>query len=201
MAETKETKAAASKEVPGYVPTKDIAVLFGLTVRRIQQLTQDGIIQTNQTAAGRRYNVVATTKAYIAYLQDKVNGKAGSTEDSKLESEKLSAEVEIKQTKAAVEKLRLKELEGTMHRSEDVEALTTDLVFAIRSMIMALPGRLAVDVSDLKTPAEVSERIQQETNEILRELANYKYDPEEYKRRVRDRQGWSQETENNVPDD
>lgn len=200
MAETKETKAA-SKEVPGYVPTKDIAVLFGLTVRRIQQLTQDGIIQTNQTAAGRRYNVVATTKAYIAYLQDKVNGKVGNTEDSKLESEKLSAEVEIKQTKAAVEKLRLKELEGTMHRSEDVEALTTDLVFAIRSMIMALPGRLAVDVSDLKTPAEVSERIQQEINEILRELANYKYDPEEYKRRVRDRQGWSQETEDNVPDD
>lgn len=201
MAETKETKAAASKEVPGYVPTKDIAVLFGLTVRRIQQLTQDGIIQTNQTAAGRRYNVVATTKAYISYLQDKVNGKAGNAEDSKLESEKLSAEVEIKQTKAAVEKLRLKELEGTMHRSEDVEALTTDLVFAIRSMIMALPGRLAVDVADLKTPAEVSERIQQEINEILRELANYKYDPEEYKRRVRDRQGWSQETEDNVPDD
>ena len=31
-------------------------------------------------------------------------------------------------------------LEGTMHRSEDVEAVMTDLVYSIRSMLVALPG-------------------------------------------------------------
>ena len=46
-----------------------------------------------------------------------------------------------------------------MHRSEDVAAMTEDLVYAIRGALMALPGRLAVDVCDVKTPAEVSEVI------------------------------------------
>ena len=43
--------------------------------------------------------------------------------------------------------------EGTMHRAEDVEAMTTDLVFSIRSALMAMPGRLAVDTAELETPA------------------------------------------------
>lgn len=84
-----------------------------------------------------------------------------------------------------------KELEGTMHRSEDVEAVMTDLVYNIRSMLIALPGRLAVDVVAAQTAAEASEIIRAEVYKILEELAAYKYDPEEYARRVRDREGWS----------
>lgn len=78
-----------------------------------------------------------------------------------------------------------------MHRSEDVEAVMTDLVYTIRSMLMALPGRLAVDVVSAKTAAEASEVIRAEVYKVLEELAGYKYDPEEYARRVRDREGWS----------
>ena len=34
-----------------------IAQLFGVTVRRIQQLTQEGVLQTTETAEGRRYDL------------------------------------------------------------------------------------------------------------------------------------------------
>ena len=78
---------------------------------------------------------------------------------------------------------------GTM---EDVEAVMTDLVYSIRSMLVALPGRLAVDVSSAATAAEASDIIRAEVYKILEELAAYKYDPEEYARRVRDREGWSE---------
>ncbi len=87
--------------------------------------------------------------------------------------------------------MELKEIRGEMHRSEDVEAMTTDLVFTIRSMILALPGRLAIDLAPLNKPAEISERIKQEVNEVLLELSNYKYDADAYRKRVRERQGLS----------
>lgn len=183
-----ETNPAGSR-VNGQ-KTEVIAKLFGLTVRRIQQLTQEGILQTVQIGTAKRYDLLPTVQRYISYLQDKANNKIGNADDAKNESRKISAEAELKETKAAVAALELKELEGKMHRSEDVEAMTNDLVFTIRGMMTALPGRLAIDLAPLSDPAEISERIKQEVNGILLELSNYHYDPEAYKRRVRDRQGW-----------
>ena len=54
--------------------------MFGVTVRRIQQLTQDGVISSVQVKGerGRRYEKDETVKTYIKYLSDKANGKATS---------------------------------------------------------------------------------------------------------------------------
>ena len=85
--------------------------------------------------------------------------------------------------------MQREELEGQMHRSEDVESVLTDLVFEIRSMITALPGRLAMDTAQIKTPEEESIRIRDEVNEILTALASYQYAPERVKRRAKERKG------------
>ena len=66
----------------------------------------------------------------------------------------------------------------------------TDHVLFLRSMIMAMPGKLAVDLSNLHTASEMSERVRRECYFILENLADYKYDPEAYKKRVMERQGW-----------
>ena len=42
------------------------------------------------------------------------------------------------QYKATIAKLEAEELKGKMHRSEDVAAMTTDLIYAIRGAMMAL---------------------------------------------------------------
>ena len=51
-----------------------IAKLFGITVRRIQQLTQEGILHTVETPNGNRYDLITTVQEYIKYLSDKANG-------------------------------------------------------------------------------------------------------------------------------
>ena len=107
------------------------------------------------------------------------------------EKRKAQAEADLKRSKADIAMLQLNELEGKMHRSEDVEAVMTDLVYAIRSMLIALPGRLAVDVSSVTSAQEASEVIKKEVYKILNELSEYKYNPEEYARRVREREGWT----------
>ena len=174
------------------VDSKTIAALFELTPRRIQQLTKEGIITATKEGNANRYDLLPTIQKYIRYLTAKANGREPSKKDAEIEGRRLEAEADLKRSKADIAALQLKELEGTMHRSEDVEAVMTDLVYSIRSMLVALPGRLAVDVSSAATAAEASDIIRAEVYKILEELAGYKYDPEVYARRVRDREGWSE---------
>lgn len=174
------------------VDSATIASLFGVTPRRVQQLTKEGVISANKQGNANRYELLSTIQKYIRYLTDKANGREATKKDTETEGRKLEAEADLKRSKADMAALQLKELEGKMHRSEDVEAVMTDLVYTIRSMLMALPGRLAVDVVAVKSPAEASEVIRAEVYKVLEELAGYKYDPEEYARRVRDREGWSE---------
>lgn len=169
-----------------------IGKLFDLSERRVQQLAKDGVLPA-ASLRPYKFDLLPTVKAYIKYLSNKANGKEEKSADTaKAESDKLRAEADLKQSKAKIAEMQLKELEGKMHRSEDVEAMTNDLVYTVRSMIMALPGRLAMDVSQAASAAEASALIRSECHKILNELAGYKYDPEAYKRRVRDREGWSE---------
>ena len=85
MATPRKEKPA---ETPGYWPTTKMAELFELTARRIQQLTQDGVLKTHDTPAGRRYNVGEATKDYIKYLRTQLDRKA-SAQNDKLETDKL----------------------------------------------------------------------------------------------------------------
>ena len=114
-----------------------------------------------------------------------------SEEDIKLEKTKKTADVTLKASKARIAKMEADELQGKMHRAEDVAAMTEDLVFTIRSSLNAMPGRLAVDVAAVSSPAEAAEVIRREVHKVMRELAGYHYDPEKYEERVRTRQNWS----------
>ena len=170
-----------------------IAKIFGITTRRIEQLKAEGIIK----GQGRptKYDLLPTIQAYIRYLSDKANGREKKQTTAELEEAKLRAEVEIKQAKAKAAQMELKELQGKMHRAEDVEAIMTDHVFFLRSMLMAMPGKLAVDLSGTHTAAEQADRVKGEVYYILENLAGYRYDPEEYRKRVTERQGWDNATD------
>ena len=79
-----------------------------------------------------------------------------------------------------------------LEKARRVAALTEDLVYTIRGALNALPGRLAVDVAAVSTPAEASEVIRKEVSKVMRELAGYHYDPKKYEERVRERRDWSE---------
>lgn len=178
------------EETPGYCKAEDLANLFALTGQWINQLTRDGVLKKRDTPAGKRYNVVESTRAYVQYLRDKAAGRSDKIPEAK-ELEKFNAEVRIKQAKAQIAELESQELQGIMHRSEDVAALTEDLIYTIRDALMALPGRLAVDVAKAGTAAEAAEIIKREVYAVMKELSSYKYDPEKYEERVRARMDWS----------
>ena len=165
-----------------------IAKIFGVSTRRVEQLKTEGVIRGQGKPT--KYDLLPTIQAYIKYLSDKANGREKKETDALLETEKLTAEKRIKMAKAEMAELELREQQGKLHRAEDVEAIVTDHVLFLRSMLMALPGKLAVDCANCKTAAEAAARIQREIHFVLDNLTEYRYDPDEYKKRVRDRRGW-----------
>lgn len=170
------------------VSTTTMASLLGLTVRRVQQLIQDGTLQTESKG---RILLFENAQRYISYAS---NGRI-SEEEQKLELAKKAADVKIKKARADILRLEAEELKGNFHRSEDVEAITTDLVMSIRSMLTALPGRLAVEVAQHTSAEECSIIIKEQVNFILNQLSEYEYNPKKYEERVRQRKAWAEAME------
>ncbi len=189
----------ANKDIPaGYCTTAVLADLFDISVQWVGELTKSGVLRKHKTDAGDLYHVVEATRGYVRYLRDKAAGREKDEGLSAKEEEKLEAEVRIKQAKAEYAELELAELQGQMHRSEDVSQMTEQLVYTIRGLIIALPGRLAVDVAAVDTAAEASVIIRRECNAILDELSGFKYDPVAYQRLVMERQKWTGDVDEDV---
>ena len=104
-----------------YYKVDVIAQLFGVSVRRIQQLTQEGIISTVQTSEGRRYDLVPTIQKYIKYLSDKAYGKSKSETEAQLKEQKLRADIALKESQGELHKLKTEIAAGQYISVEEIK--------------------------------------------------------------------------------
>jgi len=175
--------------LPLYLKTADICAMTGKSNQWIGQLVSKGTIKKHKTPHGTMFESKEAIKAYCDMLEERSKGE----EDKDIleaEKEKAEAEAKIKKSKAVIEEMKAEEVLGKMHRSEDVLAITEDLIYSIRSILISLPGRLAVDVKVAETTAEVAEVIKKEVYKAMDELSNYQYDAKKYEERVRERWKW-----------
>lgn len=132
-----------------YVDTKTIARYFGMSVRRVQQLTQDGIIETKSVPKkGRRYELESTIKMYIKYLNDKAKGKNRSVKTELLKEQKLEAEIALKESQGELHRIKCEIAAG---KYIDVEEVSMDYqkFFAVfKRFALGMPARLVSMVSD-----------------------------------------------------
>lgn len=163
------------------VGTSELACILGVSGRYVRQLAEDG--QLRKASKGR-FKLCDSVQKYIAF-QAKEDGR--NEADLKLEKARRTAEATLKASKAQIAKMELEELQGKRHRSEDVAAMTEDLIYTIRGALLALPGRLAVDTSTAKSPAEAAEIIREEVYAVMQDLHEYRYNPNKYEERVRAR--------------
>lgn len=90
------------EETPGFCKAEDLVNLFGLPSQSISQLTRDGVLRKEDTPAGKRYNVVRSTRAIIQHLQDKADDRDGKGDQESKKLEILDAEVRIARAKAEI---------------------------------------------------------------------------------------------------
>ena len=168
-----------------YCDGVSLAYVLGLTKGRIYQLDSEGVFIREETEHGNLFNLADCVQAYM----DK-QSQDSNQEDAKVKAERLKAEASIKKSKSIIAALEATELNGKMHRSEDVQAITEDFLFEIRNMIMSLPGQLAVECSQASNAAECADIIRTAVNRLLLDMTKYRYDPAKYEERVRQRQNW-----------
>ena len=167
-----------------YCKTADICDMIGKSNQWVGQLTSQGTFFKTKTAHGSLYDIGECIRSYIKFLEEKADRK-DDTKDVALKKER--AEAKYKESKATIAEIQAKELIGEMHRSEDVAAMTTDLIYAIRGALLALPGRVASEVITAKNAVEAAEMIRAELYKIMEDLSEYEYDSDKYIERARER--------------
>ena len=153
-----------------YVKVDVIARYFGVTVRRVQQLTQEGILKTTQVARGRRYDLSETIKAYIQYLSDKTYSRTKSKKEIDLREQKLEAEIALKDSQAELHKMKRAIAVGKYIDREEVELDYQKFFVTFKRFALSLPSRLIVMMSDQVKPTEARRAEQELTEEVKRML-------------------------------
>ncbi len=176
----------AEEQQGGYYRVEVIASLFGVSVRRVQQLTQEGIISTVKTKDGTRYELAPTIQRYIKYLSDKAYGKSKSEKEMQLREQKLQAEVALKESQSELHKMKTEIAAGKYIDIDEVKMDYSRFFVVFKRFALSLPGRLSGRISGHCDPMEVREIEKDLTEEITKLLENFVVAgvlPEERKKR------------------
>ncbi len=151
------------------VNQKQLSQYLGISTRRIRQLREDGVFK-KKTDSAAGYSLEECIQEYIEY---KVNAETGRR--TSISKEEVQAEHE--EVKKQISLLKLRRLKRELHEATDVEYFLNDMLVRFRKYLMALPPRLAMNVTGVEDMAVVTETIRNEMRKALEELGEY--DPDE----------------------
>lgn len=154
-----------------------IAKLFDVTVRRVQQLTQEGIISTVSAVEDgrnvRRYELIPTIQRYMKYLSNKAYGKTLKAEkETELRNQKLQAEIALKESQGELHKMKTEIAAGKYIALEEVQMDYGRFFIVFKRFAMAIPsrvaGRMAAYVNDPMAVRRLEKEISDEVTDMLR---------------------------------
>lgn len=154
----------------GYYRVEIIAQLFGVSVRRIQQLTQEGVLPTAETPEGRRYDLVPTIQSYVQYLSDKAYGKNRSEKENELREKKMNAEIALKESQGELHRLKTEIAAGKYISIEEVTLDYTRFFVTFKRFAMSLPSRITGIIGSYVEPLEARHIEKDLTGEIQKLL-------------------------------
>lgn len=158
-----------------YQRTETIAQLFGVSVRRIQQLTQEGVLKTTSILnenekTVRRYDLVPTIQAYIKYLSEKAYGRRGRTEkEMELREQKMKADVALKESQGELHRLKTEIAAGKYISIEEVKMDYSKFFVSFKKFATSLPSRLISMISGGLEPVE-ARRLEKELADEINKL-------------------------------
>ena len=154
----------------GYMRVEVIAKLFSVTVRRVQQLTQEGVIQTVEVnGEGRRYDLVQTLINYIQYLSDKAYGKNKSEKETELKRQKLEAEIALKESQGEIHRIKAEIAAGKYIDVEEVALDYQKFFVTFKRFVLGIPSRLVSMISDSLEPLE-ARRVEKEMSAEVKRM-------------------------------
>lgn len=163
-------------EVRGsFYRTEIIAQLFGVSVRRIQQLTQDGVISTTKIIEDgrtvRRYDLVPTIQNHIKYLSEKAYGRQGRTDkEIELREQKMEADIALKESQGELHRLKTEIAAGKYISVEEVKMDYSKFFVVFKKFAVSIPARVVGMLSGQLQPTEarkIEKELADEVNRLL----------------------------------
>jgi phage terminase Nu1 subunit (DNA packaging protein) len=162
-----EENEAAEKSEPAkikLVSAEELSQFVGVSLRRIQQLTQEGVIKKEP---GGKYDFVRSVHSLLQYYRQKSDSRRSGDSDE-MANEKLK---QIS-TKRKLEELKLAQLEGELHRAEDIERIIGAMLTRLRINLLAIPMGLAPILRDMDDSREIAEKLDERIRRAMNEVAD-----------------------------
>ncbi|MCI2105418.1 MAG: hypothetical protein LKK00_01675 [Intestinimonas sp.] len=147
----KQAKKAAKTEKPAvltgtppeWANATAISKLLGKGVRRIQQLTQEGVLETEIPPGGgaRKYRTCETVQKYIAHVEAKAQETGENSRTAELNLKKLEAEVELKESQGQLHRLKTAIAEGKYISAEQATEELAEFMAAFKKFTKNIPPR------------------------------------------------------------
>ncbi|MDR0719265.1 MAG: hypothetical protein LBF78_06470 [Treponema sp.] len=169
-AEKSEKKKAAEKPEPvkvKLVSTEELAQFVGVDPRRIQQLTQEGVIKKdpgNKKTA--KYDFVRNVHSLLQYYRQKSDSRRSGDSD-----EMVNEKLKQISAKRKLEELKLAQLEGNLHKAEDIERIIGAMLTRLRINLLAIPMGLAPILRDMDNTMEIAEKLDERIRRAMNEVA------------------------------
>ncbi len=162
-----------------YCTAEEIAHLLGLSVLRIRQLRNDGIMVAEKPKGSKRnaYLLIESLVSYCKHLQDRKSAVRA------MERIKV-AEADMKEKKAALLDIELRKRKGEVHESRHVSQLLNGMIIETKGALLGIPGRIAVEVSACGNPAESAQIIRHAICDVLADMSAHEYDAEKFRQLV-----------------
>lgn len=177
----KTVKAAKQEVLTGSVPeysnTTAIAKLLGKTVRRIQQLTQEGVLETEVPPSGgaRKYRTCETVQRYLAHIEKKAQETGENGRTAELNLKKLEAEVELKESQGQLHRLKTAIAEGKYIPAEQATEELAAFMLSFKKFALNIPSRVVGTLSgfaDAVATRSMEKTMRQEVERLLTAYAS-----------------------------
>lgn len=172
----KKSKAGKPEVLTGTVPewasTTVIAQLLGFKgVRRVQQLTQDGVLETEIPPGGgaRKYRTCETVQRYIAHIEQKAKETGEKSRAAELSLKKLEAEVKLKESQGQLTSIKADIADGRYIETETATEQLAEFMNTFKSFAMNIPSRVAGTVGSY-TDAATARAIERATRKELEDM-------------------------------
>lgn len=167
-----EKPAVLSGTVPEWSSTTVISQLLGKTVRRVQQLTQEGVLETEIPPGGgaRKYRTCATVQRYVAYVEAKAQETGENSRAAELTLKKLEAEVELKESQGQLHRLKTAIAERRYLPTEQATAELNEFLETFKRFALNIPARVAANLTgaaDAVTVRGVERSLRKELEAML----------------------------------
>lgn len=161
-----------------YLSGRELAQIIDAPIRTIENWAAAGKVR--QDEAGK-YGLISAFKYRVESLKVKLKRSSlalGEMEERQLEGtkslreRKLRAEADKEEALARIKNLDADKLEGKLVDAQEVKLAWESQISACKAKFLALPAKLALELSGLGEPDEIQERLRIAIDEGLFELAS-----------------------------